>query len=185
VNNSRAQPVRDVFELFSIKSEYDIDLVDLKNRYRELQLKFHPDQYSSDAISEKMAAVTMSSLLNDGFEILSNSVKRAQYLLERAGINLQNDRSIEAEILVEQIELREQLEAIVQVSNLDDKEEKLEQLSTHLQNLFQTSEKQFSAVSKAGFNNPVVLQQLKSILVRMLFVNKLISELNRSLEALD
>jgi len=183
--NSKVQPARDFFELFSFQSKYDIDIAELKTRYRELQLKFHPDQYSADASGEKMAAVKMSSLLNDAFEVLSNPVKRAQYLLERAGVDLQKDRHIENSILMEQMELRECFEEISHISDENDKEKKLESLQAELEAKFKDCELRFSKMACGDLKDIQVLQGLKQILTKMLFLNKLISELVRSLEVLD
>lgn len=185
MSESKAQPARDFFELFSLNRQYDIDLVELKNRYRTLQLKFHPDQYSADASSEKMAAVKMSSLLNDAFEVLSNSVKRAQYLLAIYGVDLQKDRTIDASILLEQIEFREQFEEIASNENLEQKEIQLEALLESLRVQFQDGVQQFTELAKNNLEDAEILQALKQLLSRMLFLNKLIIEITHSLEALE
>lgn len=185
MSESKAQPARDYFELFSLSLQYDIDVVELKNRYRTLQLKFHPDQYSAGASSEKMAAVKMSSLLNDAFEVLSHPVKRAQYILEKSGVDLQKDRVIDAAILMEQMELREQLETISNIVDEDIKQAQLEALHESLTMMLKNCDKQFSELARTNLEDSKVLQYLKQLLSKMLFLNKLMLELNRSIEALD
>ncbi len=174
---------RDFFELFSFEADYQVDKKSLKQKYRELQIQYHPDQFSSASEGEKMMAVQMSSLLNDGYEVLSHPVKRAQYLLERQGVNLQEDRKIDPEILMEQMSLREEFEEMGSIADEDQKEQSYESLLDQLQKSFKSCEQAFGEQSSSNELADKDLEGLKQLLARMLFLDKLISEVDKALES--
>ena len=178
-----SQSSRDFFELFSLESQYLIDLDQLKSRFRDLQIQYHPDKYASAPESEKLLAVQMSSLLNDAFEVLSHPVKRAKYLLEKLGVDLQKDRAISQEILIEQMTLREELEEILETSDMDEKENNLENLLQRLMEMFKSCDEFMVLNAKGKFNEEYLLQELKQVLSRMLFINKLKLEIEKELES--
>jgi len=183
VNSQIAVP--NFFQLLSFPQSYDINLADLKQRYRELQRENHPDQFSSSPESEKLQAVKISSLLNDAYEVLIDPVKRAKYFLELHGVDIKKDRYIKPNILLEQLSLREAFEEIVEGHDEQDKEQKLDVMQSDLDELFMGSEKEFSELAQADLDDENVLQSLKQILSRMLFVKKLMIELDKALDELD
>jgi molecular chaperone HscB len=182
MNELSSQASRDFFDLFSLESQYQIDLSQLKNRFRDLQIQYHPDKYTSSPESEKITAVKMSSLLNDGYEVLSDPVKRAKYLLENAGIDLQKDRVISQDILIEQMELREELENLLDISDVDEKEARLESLHDRLLKMFKVCDEVMMLKAKGDLIDELLLQELKQVLSRMLFINKLKLEVVKELE---
>lgn len=106
----------DFFEIFSIPKSWDVDLKGLNVRYRALQQEFHPDRYSAKSNVEQRAAVQMTSLINQAFETLKCPLRRAQYLLERSGIDTDQETHVttDSSFLMQQIELREGLASIHQ-----------------------------------------------------------------------
>ncbi len=183
-------PSKDFFELFALPRQFDVDLKSLKSRYRELQFQWHPDRFSAATEAEKIQAVKMSSLLNDAYEILSHEVKRANYLLALEGVDLQKDRAIDSEILMEQIRLRESFE---EISLLQGEQQQLhaEQLLVQLRILFTNAAAEFSTASKFFFkqghlnDRDADLQKLKQLLSKMMFLNKLSSDVELFVETFD
>ena len=97
------------FNVFGINQpHFFIDLKDLKKTYIELQKQSHPDRFASASEHEQNAALLKSSLINDAFEVLSDDLKRAKYILECKEIPLSN--ATRNEFLIEQMELEESLE---------------------------------------------------------------------------
>ncbi|MEE9383653.1 MAG: Fe-S protein assembly co-chaperone HscB [Nannocystaceae bacterium] len=104
------------FARFGLPPTCDLshDLVD--DAYLELSRRFHPDRFvGRDARSQRLA-LQHSSAINEGYNVLRDRVRRAEYLVKLAGIDLDsNDRSRGAPVpdqrlLVEMIGRREELE---------------------------------------------------------------------------
>ncbi len=100
------------FELFGLAVGYQIDREQLADRYRELQRHYHPDRYASHSEQERRLALQRSSLLNEANRVLLDPVARARYLLELSGVEwpLESQTIRDPEFLMEQMELREELE---------------------------------------------------------------------------
>lgn len=100
---------QDYFSLFSLPRSFDVDKTALRARYRELQGASHPDRLAAASEAEKLAAVQLSSRLNDAYVTLKEPLSRAAYLLELAGVavNEVSQSDLSMEVLLEQMQLRE------------------------------------------------------------------------------
>lgn len=105
-------PVIDYFLLFDLPRSYDIDIVALQPRYRELQRQFHPDRFAAEAADVQRASVQKAADINAGFSVLKDPVQRARHLLELAGypLNIESTTVSDTDFLMAQMELREQLD---------------------------------------------------------------------------
>lgn len=104
------------FELFDLPTQFDVEMSLLSSRFRELQKQFHPDKFASSSEHEKLLAVQQASQINDAYRVLKAPVDRAEYLLSLHGFDLTNEQHTmnDLEFLMEQMTLREELEAIEQ-----------------------------------------------------------------------
>jgi len=105
---------KNYFEIFSIPVSFQVDLKKLGEHYRELQSDLHPDRVAGGTEQEKLRAIQTTSLLNEAFETLEKPGRRAAYLLELQGIAVDqvNQADLGPEMLLEQIQLREELEEL-------------------------------------------------------------------------
>lgn len=103
------------FELFAIEPEFNVNTVDLKAKYLELQRAVHPDKFANASERERLKAVQRAAQINDAFNVLKATDTRAQYLLEMAGIELAHETQTlkDPMFLIQQMELREALEDII------------------------------------------------------------------------
>lgn len=103
---------RNYFELFAIPARFEVDLNDLASRYRELQKQFHPDKFASSTDAERRVASQIAAQINAGYQALKSPLERGRYLLQLAGIQLDDEKDTQMDpvFLMEQMELREQLE---------------------------------------------------------------------------
>ena len=101
------------FELFGLRPAFAVDRQQLHAEQQRLQATFHPDRFVNASDQEKRLSVQMASRINQAYDVLQNPVKRAGYLLEISGANLPDDSATtsDTEFLMEQIELREAIEA--------------------------------------------------------------------------
>jgi molecular chaperone HscB len=104
---------KNYFELFGLPVGFEVDGAELANRYRELQRAVHPDRFASGTDQEKRLSMQGASRINDAYETLKAPLLRARYLLELKGadVGAASGNTADAQFLMEQIELREELEA--------------------------------------------------------------------------
>ena len=105
---------KNFFDVFSIPATFQVNLNELADRYRELQSRYHPDRVAGSDEQEKLQAIQITSFLNEAYETVKSPQRRAAYLLELQDINVHrvNQADLSPELLLEQIELREQLEEL-------------------------------------------------------------------------
>jgi molecular chaperone HscB len=100
------------FDLFGIEKTYTLDRLLLRDRFRDLQKKFHPDNYASASEQERRLSAQYAAQINEAFTTLNDPVQRGRYMLELRGIstNDEHDTRMDPEFLMQQIELREEME---------------------------------------------------------------------------
>lgn len=105
---------QDYFCLFGVEKSYYPNMDEVQINYRKLQRQFHPDKFVSATAQEKLLAMQMTSLINDGLRIMKDQVARAEYLLKISGAEPQDESKTMQDLafLQQQIELREQLDEL-------------------------------------------------------------------------
>jgi molecular chaperone HscB len=100
------------FELFGHDLRFDVDLEQLHSEQQRLQAIFHPDRFVTASEQEKRLSVQQASWINEAFETLSNPVKRARYMLELSGLELndESETTSDTAFLMEQISIREEID---------------------------------------------------------------------------
>jgi molecular chaperone HscB len=109
------------FELFGLTPAYALDLAHLDGAYRDIQSNIHPDRYASAGDAERRASMQMTTQVNEAYRTLRSPVQRAKYLLELNGVDaaFEANTAMPPEFLMQQMELREQLEEAKSGSDLD------------------------------------------------------------------
>jgi molecular chaperone HscB len=99
------------FELFGFPVAFDIDAQQLAERYRELQRTLHPDRYANASDRERRLSVQHAAQVNEAFQTLKSSLRRARYLLQLKGVEFDDEKEthLDPAFLMEQMELREAL----------------------------------------------------------------------------
>ena len=100
------------FQLFGIPVDFHVDKNILKAKQQALQAEFHPDLFVNASEQDKRLSVQQASHVNEAYQTLLNPVKRARYLLEINGLELndETETTSDTDFLMEQLELREQLD---------------------------------------------------------------------------
>ena len=109
------------FALFGLTPAYALDLELLDRAYRDIQSKVHPDRFAQSGDAERRASMQMTTQVNEAYRTLKSPVQRAKYLLELNGVDVgfETNTAMPPEFLMEQMELRERLEAAKNGSELD------------------------------------------------------------------
>jgi molecular chaperone HscB len=100
------------FELFHLPQRFSVDMAALDKAYREVQNQVHPDRFSGATDAEKRVAMQWATRANEAYQTLKNPFRRAAYLCELNGIELQaeSNTAMSPTFLMQQMEWREALE---------------------------------------------------------------------------
>jgi molecular chaperone HscB len=99
------------YELFHLPARFDVDLAALDSAYREVQGRVHPDRFVNATDTEKRVAMQWATRANEAYQTLKNPLKRARYLCELHGVDLQTESNtaMPMDFLMQQMEWREAL----------------------------------------------------------------------------
>lgn len=170
---------KNYFDFIGLPVAYHIDQSELADRSLELQKTLHPDRYAHKSDQEQRIAVQYMAYLNEGVATLKSPLLRAQYLLSLRGIDTMSESStaIDPMFLMQQMELREQLEEI------PDQDEPYEELESLLDEV-----SSFVATLRDGFAQQYDADDLDTAAAtvrKMQFLEKLIVEIERLEDQLD
>jgi len=164
--------VQNYFELFDLPVSFDVDPDVLAVRYRTLQQHVHPDKYVTSSAQERRLSIQHAAHINDAFEVLRNPLKRAQYLLELKGMAVnESGAGLDHEFLMEQMELRETLEAIPQAEDpATALNHFMEKIDNYGKEYVATLRSQFASSTEES------LKQANETVKKLQFINKLKEE---------
>lgn len=133
----------DYFTLFGLPASYTLSLEPLAARYQELQRQYHPDKFASGSAAEQLAAVQQSATINQAWQTLRHPLTRAEYLLSLHGFDLASEQHTvrDTAFLMEQLELREELDEIEQAKDTD----RLEGLLKRIKSMYSQRQQQMVA----------------------------------------
>lgn len=165
---------KNFFSLFGFPATYNIDVELLTQRYRDLQSKLHPDKFAVATEQEKRLAMQLTAHINEGLSTLKDPLKRGRYLLGMKGIDTddETDTSMPQEFLMEQIELREQLDEARQDS---DPLTQLESLTAHVDRCWQVRIQNLRDCLRTDTDESD--QQARMLIREMQFLQKLTHEI--------
>jgi molecular chaperone HscB len=123
------------FDLFGLSPIYSIEGEALERSYREIQSKVHPDRYAHAGDAERRASLQWTTRVNEAYRTLKDPVQRARHLLELHGVDVafETNTAMPPEFLMQQMELRESLEAAKTPASLDEMRKRLRQNKAELQ----------------------------------------------------
>jgi molecular chaperone HscB len=101
----------DAFDLLGLTPAFDLDQDELERRYRELQKQLHPDKFVHASSSERRASLARAVSINEAYRDLRDELKRADLLLARHGGPSAGKATVDPELLMEVMDLRESLAA--------------------------------------------------------------------------
>ena len=116
-------PAADHFTVLGVPRRHDLDMADVESRYKDLLRKLHPDRYTRADARARRAALGRAVQLTDAWRALRDPVRRAEYLVQLAGIDIGPEDGaartgppsakarppVPQALLMEMMELREEL----------------------------------------------------------------------------
>ena len=102
---------KNFFDIFGLDEAFGLDQSGLRERFRNMQRKYHPDNYATASEAEKRISAQYAAHINEAFTTLKDPVLRARYILSQHGVSLHEKSHMDTSFLMEQMELRDDLEA--------------------------------------------------------------------------
>ncbi|MHB8347302.1 MAG: Fe-S protein assembly co-chaperone HscB [Acidiferrobacterales bacterium] len=170
----QASAEKNFFELFGLPVKFDLDAADLAARYRDLQRQFHPDRYANATDPERRLSLQITAQINQGFQALKEPLSRGRYLLALRGVNTdeETDTSMDPDFLIEQMELRENLD---EARYSAQRGERLARLAQDTGALLRTRTDALGRSLAGG--NPMDLRRARELVREMQFLTKLAREI--------
>ena len=174
-------PGKNHFELFGLPTTFDIDTNELTVRYRELQRHVHPDKFANASDQDRRLSLQMTALINEGFHTLKDPVRRGRYLLSLRDIDLgdETDTTMDPAFLLEQMEMREELEEVRQADN---PHKHLEELANRIELRLQEKIERFR--SAFADDSPDGSGKARNVVREMQFLEKMRREIDNLEEEL-
>jgi molecular chaperone HscB len=112
----------DHFTRLGVSPGFDLDLDRLEKQYLGFQRVLHPDRFVAKPAKERVIAESQAVAMNEAYETLKDPLRRAAYLLERAGrtASVDRDQTVnDPELLMEAMEAREELAEVATIDALE------------------------------------------------------------------
>ena len=164
------------FELLGLAPAFALETGQLDRSYRDIQSKIHPDRFAHAGDAERRASMQWSTQVNEAYRTLKSPVQRAKYLLELNGVDVafESNTAMPADFLMEQMELRENLEQARDVATLGLLQEDLAREKTAIES--RIAELIDARRDYAG---------AKDLVRKLMFLEKLGSEIDAAFETIQ
>lgn len=169
----------DHFALFELPRTFRLDTAVLDARYRAIQAQVHPDKFANAGDAERRLSLQWATRINEAYQALKKPLSRARYLLQLSGqdVDAESNTSMPTEFLVEQMEWRESVAEARATGN----HRELEQLQ---QRLIRDIDECYEEIA-ALFDDHHDLEQVAERVRRVMFLDKLLFEIDDALAALE
>jgi molecular chaperone HscB len=157
------------FELFNLPEKFQIDSVKLQENYRLIQKEIHPDRFATSTENEKTQSMIKSTQVNDAYQTLKSTTKRAKYILSL-------HKSVEKitlppDFLMQQMEWEEHLE------DIEKNNKELDQFKLAINKKY----KEYSLLLSKQIDNDQNWNEAAITIDKLYFVEKLLHKINIAL----
>jgi molecular chaperone HscB len=176
---------RDFFSFFGIEPQLALDPVSLQKRFYELSRQWHPDRFAARGAADRQLALENTALLNDAFRTLKQPVSRAEYVLSRHGLAIDEaaSKQVPPELLEEVFEMNMALD------ELKDGDASVRPQLESARSGFLATLADIDRQLEAGFRGwdeshaESVLGEIRALLNRRKYIHNLVQTVERALTA--
>jgi len=180
---------KNYYDFFELDRTLHLDTDALQKRFYELSRQWHPDRFSRKSSSEQAQALEATSILNDGYRVLRDPVKRAEYLLTEEGfpIGEQRSKDVPPELLEEVFELNMMLEEAntgdaPALARLQDAKSNFLAMQTAIDHELQVLFTKYDASDPASETAKQALHEVRGTLNRRRYIENLLRDVDRALK---
>ncbi len=165
---------KNYFDLFGLTLSFNINKQTLDSAYRKLQQASHPDRFVNEPTEFQRQAVQQTAHNTEAYHTLKSAVQRACYLLTISGTDFRlSDYTVSnIDLLMQQMEYREQLNEIKEKGDFDQLKEYEEQMKKMTND---TEARIADLFEQDGANDSA---DLKNHICELQFLNKLAIDLD-------
>ena len=178
------QPFRADLSLFAVAGlpeTYELDVQALRTQVLALQKGLHPDRFANAEPAARRYSLEWSTRLNEALAILRDPLRRADYLLQRQGVDALGEqvKVADPELLMTQMIYRERLEDLVAARDLSGMEALRQEVDTAVTGVVQRLR------GLLGILPCAEPEAAGAALRELQFLDKLFGEIDRSEESLQ
>lgn len=180
---------QDFYEFFGLDRKLQLDTDALQRRFYDLSREWHPDRFGRRSAAEQTQALEATAILNDGYRVLRDPVKRAEYVLKEEGfpIGEQRSKDVPPELLEEVFELNMTLEELKEGDEsargqLESARENFVGLRAEIDNGLQQLFQKYDAAEPQSETAKQALHEIRGALNRRRYIENLIRDVDRALK---
>lgn len=163
-----------LFELLGLPAQFDLDEAEVRRRYFELARDVHPDRLSAASNEQRGLGMRVSARLNRAFEVLSDPIQRAEYLLEiSGGRSAVDDKRVPQDVLNRTLMLREEIDEAKAAND----QAALDQLGRRIQHLYDTCAATIRELARALPGEPQDRDALREALNSIKYYERMLEQL--------
>ncbi len=170
---------RNYFEFFSLPATFALDTDALDNAFRAVQASVHPDRFASAGPAEKRYAMQLATMANEANQTLKEPLSRARYLCELNDVEIgaEDNTSMPAEFMMQQMEWRESLESALDQRSSD----ALNALQTELN----TENTELTEALIAALDQQKDFEAGAALVRRGMFIDRFATELKQAMRTVE
>ncbi len=98
------------FEFYDLPLSFQIDEAQLKKKFYALSKEYHPDFYANESQEKQDEVMELSTLNNKAYKVLSDPLKRIEYILELHDMLAEGDKyTLPQDFLMDMMDVNEAL----------------------------------------------------------------------------
>jgi molecular chaperone HscB len=166
------------FELFHLPQQFTIDASALDSAFRNVQAQVHPDKFASGSETEKRVAMQWATRANEAYQTLKNPLKRASYICELHGVDLQveSNTAMPPAFLMQQMEWRD---ALSEAATLDAVDALADEVAASRSATLKSLQSQIDAAASVDW------RAVAGTVRGLMFVDKFMSDIDKRVDALS
>lgn len=180
----------DPFAVLGLEPRFDLDPAQLEARFRERSREVHPDRFAGAPAGERAAALVQTRALNDAYQVLKRPQRRAEHLLARAGVVIDDREKLDPAFLMEILDRREELAEARAAGRIDRVNALAADMRARQRALVDGLAEKFAALSRPGDGagsdaDRAILAAIKRDLITLRYVGRYVDECDAALDAAD
>lgn len=168
------------FELYDIPESFNPDQAVVKRKFYELSKRFHPDYFVNESREKQSEILELSTLNNKAFQVLSQPLKRIEYILGLHGMIVEGDKYVlPQDFLMEMMDVNEALMDL----ELEPDQTRLLQLKSEVDqfetSLFDELKVQTDLFDSTDTRRDEILSRIRDIWYRQKYLMRIKESLNK------
>jgi molecular chaperone HscB len=169
--------------LLGLQPRFDVDARQLEAAFFERTKELHPDRFATAPAAERVAALSRSRALNDAYQLLKREATRAEYLLAREGLVIGDNERLDAGLVMELLEQREELALQRERGNLAEVERLCASMRTRRRAALDEVKAKFSETERATAEvRDARLHDIKQQLILLRYIERYLEECDAALD---